>query len=198
MIEAVFHHIDAFRIQQARIDAGRILSDCDTFVHFVLIPFQTFLPVQLVPYSHIDAPLKKALINQHPRIYVSYQLLFSVSPLRYSVKDLFNCCSRILIMSAHDDIRSFFRHFLVHALVHIRFNPVIAVHVSNVCTPCCFHAGLSCTDQASVFSVYCDNPGIFFPIFLADIRTPVCGAVVYQNDFQIRVCLAKDTLNTLG
>ena len=82
--------------------------------------------------------------------------------------------------------------------VHLRGNPVVAVHKTHKLPGGRIQTGVSGRAETAVFFVNDTNSGIFFPIFVADFSAIVRRAVIHQKDFQIPVSLAENGVQAPG
>ena len=85
--------------------------------------------------------------------------------------------------------------FLPQPLVHIRLDPVVAVHKSNQICGRMPYPFFPCGSQTAVFFMNHPDIGIPVRIVITDCRTAVQRTIVYQKNLQISISLRQNTVH---
>ena len=101
-----------------------------------------------------------------------------------------------LRISAYCYLCLIFYTCLIHFLIHLRFNPVITVYISNIssCSNC--KASISSIRQSSIYFVDYLDSLVFLRICITHIGRMICRAIIHKNNFKIRITLFFYRINT--
>ena len=164
--------------------------------HNVLIPFPDAEPQFLQYFSSIQLIPRRILnIILFPFFHINLQGFLSFENGSPVCRSVFSMVPVHPPVPAYRHIRLPGKRRTEHSLVHIRINPVIAVHKSDKAPFCDIHPDIPGVPGSAVFFMNHNKPVILSGQPVADLPAPVRGTVVHKNNLQITVGLVQNGFN---
>ena len=185
-------------IQHCGEDHLQVLSYRHPFIPQIQVALHQLSPEQLCHTGRLDRSPDKTSVIQKDRK-KSFQIRPVIKRLLHPVRLPAGRISRIRVVKnqpRHGDIRIFFLQCSRQPLIHVRIDPVVAVHKTQQRSFRMTHSFFPCGSKSSVPFVYGPDIGKSPAVVVADRRTAIRRSVVHQYYFYIFICLRQNTFHT--